>query len=276
MKQERNPSFAEDPRTTEELVQSALADPGSEAAWHAIRVLHVRGSQREFEAARRLCKSDNPVERELGVNILGQLGGRDVAFLEESLPLLFARLEDPVENVIAAAGVALGHRGDSRSIPQLVRLKDHVNPQVRFGVVLGIIGHNDETAAKALIALSADADSDVRNWATYGLGDGLDLDTPQIRDALFARVFDDDPEIRGEALIGLANRRDGRVLEPLRGELAGEFHGEWCLEAAELMGDPALYPLIQDLYNRFDDSEKARFKDSFEAALAACKPREHE
>ena len=276
MRQDRNPSFAEDPRTTEELIQTALADPESQQAWHAIRVMHVRGSEREYEAARQLCESDKAVERELGVHILGQLGSQNIAFLEESLPLLFARLDDPAEDVIAAAGFALGHRRDPRAIPRLIRLKDHTNPDIRFGVVCGISGHDNEAAVEVLIALCADPDRDVRNWATFGLGTQIDLDTTQIRDALFARVFGEDPEIREEALLGLAKRGDNRVLEPLRQELAGEFHGEWCLEAAELLGDPVLYPLVFELYKRLDDSEKARYEDSFQAALAACKPREHE
>lgn len=268
--------LAEDPRTPEELIRTALADPGSEESWRAIMVFHVRGSEQELELAQSLCESEQANERELGVHILGQLGCEKVAFLEPSMALLLARLQDSSDDVIAAAGVALGHRQDSRAIPYLAKLSSHPNPAVRLGVVRGLSGHSDQPAIQVLIKLSGDRDRDVREWATFGLGSQIDLNTQQIRDTLWSRVSDEDSAVRGEALIGLAERQDRRVLEPLRRELLGEFQGSWCLEAAEILADPGLLPFLQDLYDHLSRTEKAQYEDCFASALYACRPKEGE
>ncbi len=71
----------------------------------------------------------------------------------------------------------------------------------------------------ALIELSADSDFDVRNWATFGLGTLIDLDTPEIREALRQRLDEEDDELRGEAFVGLAKRGDTACIAPLLREL---------------------------------------------------------
>ncbi|WP_208721367.1 hypothetical protein [Corallococcus aberystwythensis] len=48
-----------------------------------------------------------------------------------------------------------------------------------------------------------------------------EVDTPELREALVDRLSEAHPKIRGEALLGLALRKDARVLEPLRRVLEG-------------------------------------------------------
>jgi HEAT repeat protein len=106
---------------------------------------------------------------------------------------------------------------------------------------------NNGAAIKALIELSRDKDSDVRDWATFGIGTMIDTDTHEIREALLARVTDPDDDTRGEALVGLARRKDERVLEPLINELTGESVGLLAIEAAEELGNPRLGPALLSL-----------------------------
>jgi hypothetical protein len=63
------------------------------------------------------------------------------------------------------------------------------------------------------------------NWATFGLGSQIEVNTKEIRDALFKRLGEEDDEIRGEALVGLSIRKDKRVLGPLLKELTSKTLG---------------------------------------------------
>jgi HEAT repeat protein len=128
-------------------------------------------------------------------------------------------------------------------------------------------------AVQALIRLARDLDRDVRNWATFGIAQQTDLDSPELREALLARATDDDPEIRGEALIGLARRGDARALSLVRKELSGKFHGDWPVEAAGLLADPSLYPLLEALERCLGPEDRVHFDRSLSDALEACKPR---
>ena len=237
-----------DSRTTEELIKLALTEADEDTAWAAVVILHLRGNCEVFEAAQKLCASNNPKERKLGVDILGQLGVPKRTFLDESLAILFKLLDSEKDNdVLYAIGVALGHIGDSRAIEPLVKLKNHPSADVRLGVVFGISCQEKAVAISTLIELSSDEDEDVRNWATFGLGSQIDTDTVEIREALFQRLVDEDHEIRSEALVGLAIRQDERVVEPLIKELSSDSVGILAVEAAKEIGDARLFSVLLQL-----------------------------
>jgi hypothetical protein len=61
----------------------------------------------------------------------------------------------------------------------------------------------------------------------------IDTDSREIQDALFARTSEENGEIRGEALVGLARRNDERAFHLVRNELSHDYVGSWVLEAAE-------------------------------------------
>lgn len=238
--------------------------------WRIIGELHKRGSSCEFNAAKTLTESKDIVERQIGANILGQLGWLEKTFHEESIAILIPLLSDEADDVIASAAFSLGHRNDPRGIPYLVRLIGHNNPRVRFGVVSGLSGFDDERAVDALIQLSRDSDYDVRNWATFGLGSLCNMDTEELRKALIERLSEEDHEIRGEALIGLARLKDENVKEAIMKELMGEFHGSWVLEATELMGDPEFCPLLRKLRVHIENEEDSYFLKDVDNAILAC------
>ena len=70
--------------------------------------------------------------------------------------------------------------------------------------------------------------------------------------------------IRGEALRGLARRRDTGIAPVVQHELAGEFHGDWAVEAAELLCDPQFLQVLRRLYERLDGANAIYF-------AAACR-----
>ncbi|MBA2287607.1 MAG: HEAT repeat domain-containing protein [Ktedonobacteraceae bacterium] len=262
-----------DPCTNEELFRAALIDTDEDTAWEAISILHLQGGRDAFERAHTLSTSGDAHERRVGADILGQVGVPDDTFCEEAVVALLAMLEHEQEpEVLSSIAVALGHRRDPRAIEPLVRLKNHPDDRVRFGVVLGLTCHEDEQAIQTLIELSADTDTDVRDWATFALGSQIDSDTPAIHAALLARLADEDDTTRGEAMVGLACRDDQRMVEPLLTDLEAGWWGSLLLEAAIAIGDPRLYPTLVRLREEHKGEKDNWPFSMLEEAIEKCRP----
>ncbi|MEH2423547.1 MAG: hypothetical protein V7K48_22325 [Nostoc sp.] len=260
-------SWQSDPRSTEELIELALK---SENDNNLVAILHFRGNQEVFQAASKLCNSHNPQERQLGADILGQLGIPHRAFLNESLTILLRLIEcEQNTDVLNSIGIAFGHLHDVRTIAPLIRLKSHPSPSVRYGVVFGLLGYEDELAISTLIELSSDQDEEVGNWATFGLGSQIETDTTAIRKALYQRFVnentDENYEISGEALVGLAKRKDSRILTRLIEELLSDYVGVLAVEAAEEFADSRLYPALMQLQQWW-----TKDNDLLESAINNC------
>lgn len=255
---------------TAEIIELAYSAQDKEEYWHYIGALHGRGTIREFEAAAALCRSPDPGRREIGADILGQLGWSAHAFQAESVAILIGLLTDDEDDVIASAAFSLGHRNDPAAIPELCRLIHHPNERVRLGVTAGLSRHEDSRAIQTLIGLSNDDSDDVRNWATFRLGSQIDMDSPEIRDALSARLSEENQEIRGEALVGLARRGDQTVVNYIMKELTSDEINVLVLEAAEALANPALYPLLLKWKSVEDGNEDQYFEKQLERALEAC------
>ncbi|WP_223645346.1 HEAT repeat domain-containing protein [Corallococcus sp. EGB] len=245
--------------STDELFARTLqGDEDDEGAWRAIWQLQHRGGEDVFQRAAAWLQSSSPKERGRGANVLSQLEFRNrtpervARFADALLPAL-AKEQDVA--VLEAMAAALGHLGDSRAVPALLPLQNHPDAHVRFGVVMGLSQHRDAQALKALIHLSRDPDEIVREWATFTLGSqAREVDTPELREALVDRLSETHPKIRGEALLGLALRKDARVLEPLRRVLEGPQITTLDVEAAQALEDVSLLPLL--LLHREDCDEE--------------------
>jgi HEAT repeat protein len=271
----KNDNVRGDPRSIAELVRLALTAQDKDVATEAVTALHYKGSREVLEAAARLCASESADERQLGATILGQLGMPDRTFPGECFEVLAAMLpkeRDP--DVLYCIGAAFGQLRDPGAIELLLPLKTHANCDVRYGVVLGLTGHDRPDAIGGLIELSRDSEESVRSWATFALGTMLPADTPEIREALLARTSDPHDETRGEGLIGLALRNDERVIEPLIAALLSGNAGSLTLEAAEAIGDPRLCPALVQLKSCW--SPDAPDAELLEQALASCAPREEQ
>jgi len=259
-------------RSIVEAYRARIADEDDAETGVSLGVVQYRGGECELELGRLYAVSADPLDRITGAHVLGQLGWNDRTWLAESVQILIPLLSDPDPGVIAAAACALGHRKDPSAIPHVLPLLTHPDADVRFGVVQALSWHEEDAAIEGLIRLTTDTDRDVCNWAAFGLGSLTQRDTPALRAAL-ARLLDhSDAEIRGEAMIGLARCHDPRAFPAVARELAGEFEGSWCVEAAELLSDPRLLPLLQARRSTLSDEAKIRFADDFEQAEKACQP----
>ncbi|MEV4508576.1 HEAT repeat domain-containing protein [Dactylosporangium sp. NPDC049525] len=227
---------------------AAFTDVDAGARWELVAELHRRTDRAAFEAACRFAVADGTADRVLGLDVLGQIGHlADRPFLEETLPILTAACADDRPDVLAAAATAIGHVGDPRALPAIRRHAGHAGEDVRLAVAIAlphVAGDPpDARAVAALILLSADADAEVRDWATFGLGSQLEVDDEPVRDALAARLTDEDSDTAGEALVGLARRGDPRTLAPLLAWLADD-PGNLIVEAAAELGASEALPLL--------------------------------
>lgn len=271
--------------SVDELFALARAAEDEDAYWDAVSELHRRAEKRTFDLASVLCDSFAVGERCLGADVLAQLGLVEGATPAESpfaaaggdvLMRLLAEDDEPA--VLSSAAIGLGHLRDERALDQLATLAAHPSAEVRRAVVHGLMGHDDDRAVAALVVLSGDPDGSVRDWATFSLGVQIDRDTPEVRDALAARLGDSAGDTREEAIRGLARRRDERALEEALAAAAsassgaggGGGGGPSVEEALVLLGastgDARLRPFLERI--AADPEAAAVYGEELQRALA--------
>ena len=200
----------------------------------------------------------------------------------DALPRLAGILSSETDpRVVAETVTALGQAWDPHAAQLIldhVRI-DHPNTEVRLAVAQCLPnGVEDDTPCRgavieALITLTSDENSDVRDWACFGLGQ-VDAASPEAKDALAARLTDPDDDTRCEALLALAKTGDARAGTALQQRLVFDpdkvlFRLE-LLAAAEL-ADPNLHPLLLHISQEWagDDDE---FMRALALATSRCRP----
>jgi HEAT repeat protein len=195
----------------------------------------------------------------------------------EVMPQLTAMLsitDDP--DVLIVVAQALHAAWNEEASLVLLPYVTHPDERVRLAVTRVLPGglESPETTARvanALIMLTNDSSATVRDWATFGLGSIMDVDTPAVRETLRERLFDSDLDTRLEALVGLAERRDQSVLGVLRDELQTDTVQKLVVDAARAFADPSLLPLLLALKPRWDLAP-----DLLERAIQTCTSGEQE
>jgi HEAT repeat protein len=251
----------------DELFSQALqGDYDDDDAWHAIHALQSIGTREVFERSSALCTSDEPLKRARAADILGQLGKTSENptphFPEESFRALTGMLDAETDSLpLSSVVAALGHLGNPAAIPLILPFSYHPDPGVRFGLAfaLGCFA-DDKRGVSTLLKLMTDKDGEVRDWATFGLGVLGDFDSPEIREALFRNLSDEDEDVQEEAMAGLAKRKDLRALSHLIAALEGDDPSSEAFDAANfLLGrtfDPIEDPAecLKELKLRFPDA----------------------
>jgi methionyl-tRNA formyltransferase len=208
-----------------ERARAEWADPNDEWQPH-VCALAARGTQDVLDAMVALGHDPDARNRELAAYVLGQLGTTAPALptaQDAALSAMAAREEDA--QVLSAIACAFGHLGAPHGEAWLLAQRAHSDPDVREAVAFALGGREGDDALAALIELSGDAASGVRDWATFALGTLAREDSAELRDALAARLDDPDSETRLEAVHGLAVRGDHRADEPGR-DLIAAHEGE--------------------------------------------------
>lgn len=182
---------------------------------------------------------------------------QDRPFGDRINPVVVARARREVDDSVRADLVnALGFSQRPELAAELMRYADDPSTEIRRIVAANLPGmfrgeDPDEAAVEVLIELTRDPDPHVRDWATMGLGTQIEVDTPAIRNALRARLGEEDGAeegvaTSGEAALGLAKRGDPAVLEVIQGWLDAEplTVGNLTVEAAGELDDPVLLPRL--------------------------------
>ncbi len=225
-------------------------DEAWDGIWKLIHALRTLGRETLLDDLLASLASREPWERMLGARVLAEYGyeqGRP--FARRVTPHLVAAASTESDaDVRASLVMAIGWCEDASWAPELRAYASDPSPDVRFEVACCLpyvfAGEDmDPPSIATLIHLTTDDDPRVRDWATFALGTQSDLDTPDIRAALRARLDDEerDEEIvtDAEALVGLAKRHDPVVLPYLRTLLTAgpDVVGNLTIEAAGLYGD---------------------------------------
>lgn len=235
----------------EDLFAQALhGDYDDEDAWQAIHTLHSIGTREILEEAAALCRSNEPLKRARGADILGQLGKTSehptTLFPKDAFKVLTGMLESETDPLpLSAILAAFGHLENASAIPLILPFSYHPDSDVRFNLAfaLGCFA-GDERIVSTLLKLMTDKDSEVRDWATFGLGGLSDFDSSRIREALFQNLSDADEDVREEAMVGLAKRKDLRSLSDIIKALQDPEHGSpRGLDAANFLLDRTNDPI---------------------------------
>ncbi|GGO75121.1 ankyrin repeat domain-containing protein [Nonomuraea cavernae] len=213
----------------EQLVARALAhrdtDEDAETWWIVADTLGKRADDETYEALAKLCVSEDAREREFGVDAIAQFGVTedDKPYLDRTLPLLrkMATTEGNPQ-VLRSVLAALGHQGDPRALPDvldIIQRPGHKRTMTDAIALADVLPPDHAEGLALLISMTEDTDDEVRDWATSGLA-SVAADTPEIRQALAARLDDADLRTVAEATRGLAERGDARAAHGVKRVLA--------------------------------------------------------
>jgi HEAT repeat protein len=223
----------------DDLFTRALeGDYEDEAPWEAVQALRRLGTRLVFDKAAKGAESAEPLVRARGIDVLAQLrktvGDPTNSFPEESYAVVTNALQQETElQPLNSAISALGHLYDSRAVPLIAAFRSHPDAEIRFSVACALGSFpNDALSVETLLTLTEDADDNVREWATFGVGVLGDEDSAEIRDSLYRRLNDSNEDVREEALIGLAKRHDTRSLPTLIDALQQPAISRRVVEAA--------------------------------------------
>lgn len=175
----------------------------------------------------------------------------------ENLPAVMPRLLElleaaPTPRCRAEVVRALGHAWTEEACLAVLPYADDEDDEVRLEVARTAPGGLDseaaeERVAKTLIQLSRDDVDDIRDWATFGLGSILEIDTPAVRQALADRLDDEKFDTACEALVGLAERGDERAFDRTMELLQAESVPRLAVDAARALADQRLLGALRSL-----------------------------
>ncbi|MBM3963917.1 MAG: hypothetical protein FJ308_02465 [Planctomycetes bacterium] len=254
----------------------SLRDVESDTTWDHVFSLRKIGTPSVLEKALAWCTDSDPYRRSLGASVLAQLGNSPFSqgrmlYPDEATAMIRSMIRTERDHeVITSLISAVYFREMPEGVPWLIDLAQHPSEDIRWRVAWALPIPNvrdpetDRSSIDTLLRLIVDPEPLVRDWSTFSLSMTED-DTPQIREALLARLNDSDFHTRSEAAVGLAKRKELRGIEPLVNHLKSDRVGELFVEAAEMYANPDLKSALISLQTWWDVDP-----DLLERAITAC------
>ena len=223
----------------------ALRAGDEDAVWQILSSLGREPDACEYAIGR--LDDPDPVIRETACDLVGMAADANENLRSAAAEALLA-VSAPAS--IESLVWALGRTYDARVLPRLLNFEADPDAAVRLAVASSLPkllewgAPEPSEVIDALIALSSDPDDEVRDWATFGLGQMTDADGPEVRAALLERSADRCQDAREEGVCGLARRRDPRGITLLGDLLAEELLQVVVVRTAALVGDQSYLPLL--------------------------------
>ncbi|MBL7662029.1 HEAT repeat domain-containing protein [bacterium] len=275
--------YEQEGKPTPEVVEVAKSISSDEDEyWGIICALRHRSTDDDFNYVKSLIQSSIDKEREIGADILGIFGSPKPIRHDECVDLLVPLLDDLSSDVVDAALMSLGHLSDIKAMDKVLTFINDPDPGRRQSVSHAIGSLEDQRAINSLIILTRDENRDVRNWATFHLGfysseheAFKNKNTPEVQQALLDRTTEEDEEIRGEAILGLASRKHPLARELILKELQTDEIMTYAFEAAEELGDTTLIPALEAYRARHTPEQlSGYYVDCLGNAIKALKEQE--
>jgi len=254
--------------TISQLFHRAYLEEDDEKYMEYINELRKRGNSKVFNLAKEYAYSQDPIKRDISASVLSQIAYKSGAFKGEAIYLLSKLLNDKNSAVLISAIYAFGYRKCLRYAKKLASFVKLDSKEINEALAFSLGGYENEDAVDTLILLMKNRDFDIRNWATFSLAQITEMNNQKICDTLFANL-NDEKEIRGEAILGLARRKDKRVIEAITEDLQSEFYGSWIFEAICKMPNKKYLQYFDKFIENLDIEDKKAFETDIKEAKEA-------
>ena len=252
--------------SNEEIFTRLLKNKSKTNYWNFISELRQRKTEDIFEKSISLTKSENINEKNIGINVLAQFGfprKHKRRILKTFFNLLKTEKD---KNIISSIFYGIGHNNENLSekqIEQICIFKNHKSINVKFSLISAILSIEQNQAIETLIQLSNDKNSDIRDWATFGIGTQIDVNNENIQKALWNRINDKDIDTKNEAIVGLAKRNVIGINEIIKTEIIGNEFNTLIFEAIEYTKDKELLNLVKKNFeiNKNDNEINPNWKN---------------
>ncbi|MCS3871018.1 hypothetical protein J3D55_003934 [Chryseobacterium ginsenosidimutans] len=242
------------------LIQKAYKAKTETNYWNQITPLRQFVNEEMISECFQLIDSDDVKYKQIGIDILCQLGRKRKGFVKELFEKVFEIFETSTdENLIFTSLFAIGHNNEYLKVKQIKALEKFQNSKsknIRYALTFSLLGIENEKAIKMLINLAQDRSPRVQDWATFGLGTQIETDNEEIRNILYKNCFSKDDQTKQEALKGLANRNDERAKEIILQELKnGNFGGLLFDTILNIKNGEEYISYLISIYNKFKDDK---------------------